>query len=123
MVPKTSRQLTNPRILNILSLLASGPMRPGRLASALGMQYRQLLQQYICKLERDGLIIRDVISKRPPISEYGLTPLGQSLADAARPVIDWIERNGELVLAQRTASLAARQIEKLRAAGEYHAAE
>jgi DNA-binding HxlR family transcriptional regulator len=123
MIAKTARLLTNPRILSILHLLANGPMRPGKLASALGMPYRAMLQQYCTKLERDGLIVRNVVSEHPPVSQYSLTPLGQSLADAAKPVISWIEKHGELVIATRTASLATRQIEKLRAAGEYHAAE
>jgi DNA-binding HxlR family transcriptional regulator len=123
MVPKNSRLLTNPRVLNLLSLLVAGPMRPGKLARELGIEYRQMLQQYVDKLERDGLIKRTIVSERPPVSQYSLTPLGQSLADAARSVIDWIERNGELVTAQRTASLAARQIEKLKAAGECDAAD
>jgi DNA-binding HxlR family transcriptional regulator len=40
-------------------------------------------------LERDGLVHRTVYAEVPPRVEYALTPLGETLREIVRSLIDW----------------------------------
>jgi DNA-binding HxlR family transcriptional regulator len=48
-----------------------------------------MLTQTLKQLERDGLVHRNVIPAVPPIVEYSLTPLGESLLPWMRMLKEW----------------------------------
>jgi DNA-binding HxlR family transcriptional regulator len=79
--------------------------------------------EYLAKMIRDGIMRREAVGHAPLVTEYSLTPLGKSLAEAARPLVQWLDRNSEHVLAQRAASIAPKEVEKFKvaAAGDCHA--
>jgi DNA-binding HxlR family transcriptional regulator len=55
------------------------------------------------KLERDGLINREVFPTVPVTVEYSLTPLGLTLNETVAALTHWAEGNIEAVLAAQKA--------------------
>jgi DNA-binding HxlR family transcriptional regulator len=53
-------------------------------------------------LERDGLVTRTVHPTVPPRVNYTLTPMGRTLLDTARALVDWAERHLHEIDAART---------------------
>lgn len=56
-----------------------------------------MLTQTLRQLERDGLVQREITPSVPPIVEYSLTPLGESLLEPMRALNQWTSKNYELV--------------------------
>jgi DNA-binding HxlR family transcriptional regulator len=52
-----------------------------------------VLTQTLRRLERDGLITREVFAEVPPRVVYTLTPLGESLINPIKAVSDWAEEH------------------------------
>lgn len=81
-----------------------GPTRYGELRRAVrGVSDKVLIQQ-LKDLEADGIVTRTDHKEVPPRVDYGLTPLGRSLAGALVPLCTWgTENMAEVaqVLAQR----------------------
>jgi DNA-binding HxlR family transcriptional regulator len=91
----------------ILYFLAQGgPTRYGELRRAVrGVSDKMLIQQ-LKQLEADDLVRRTDYKEVPPRVDYGLTPLGHSLAEALVPLCSWgTENMAEVtrVFAQRKA--------------------
>ncbi|MEP7762890.1 helix-turn-helix domain-containing protein [Sanguibacter sp. 25GB23B1] len=63
----------------------------------------KMLSQTLQTLERDGMVTRDVVTTIPPRVEYGLTPLGQRVAERVRLLADLLEETAGDVLAARSA--------------------
>ena len=73
----------------ILYFLLQGPNRYGELKRAVrGVSDKVLIQQ-LKELEADGLVKRTDYKEVPPRVDYGLTPLGGSLAQALVPLCSW----------------------------------
>lgn len=51
----------------------------------------KMLSQTLQALERDGMVTRDVVTTIPPRVEYGLTPLGEQVAQRLRALADLLE--------------------------------
>ena len=51
----------------------------------------KMLSQTLQSLERDGMVTRDVVTTIPPRVEYGLTPLGEQVAQRLRALADLLE--------------------------------
>ena len=51
----------------------------------------KMLSQTLQALERDGMVTRDVVTTIPPRVEYGLTPLGERVAEKLRALADLLE--------------------------------
>lgn len=74
----------------ILYFLAQdGPTRYGELRRAVRDVSDKVLIQQLKELEADGLVKRTDYKEVPPRVDYGLTPLGRSLAEALVPLCAW----------------------------------
>ncbi|OMD38639.1 winged helix-turn-helix transcriptional regulator [Paenibacillus odorifer] len=54
---------------------------------------KKMLTQTLRQLERDGLVQREITPSVPPIVEYSLTPLGESLLEPMRALNRWTSQN------------------------------
>ena len=61
----------------------------------------KMLSQALHALERDGMVVRTVVSAIPPRVEYSLTPLGSQVASRLRELADLLERSVPVVAAAR----------------------
>jgi DNA-binding HxlR family transcriptional regulator len=52
-----------------------------------------VLTQTLRRLERDGLVTREVFAEVPPRVVYTLTPMGSSLIGPLTAVSDWAEEH------------------------------
>jgi DNA-binding HxlR family transcriptional regulator len=75
----------------VVLLLSDGPMRFSRLRAHLGTVAPKVLTQTLRRMERDGLITREIFAEVPPRVDYTLTSLGHSLAGPISVVADWAE--------------------------------
>jgi DNA-binding HxlR family transcriptional regulator len=51
----------------------------------------KMLAQTLQTLERDGLVVREVVTAIPPRVEYELTPLGARVAEQVRGLVELLE--------------------------------
>jgi len=75
----------------ILIVLGEGPMRFNALKQRIDGVSQKMLSQTLKSLERDGLVSRSVVPTVPISVTYAVTPLGLTLMDAMRSIIDWAE--------------------------------
>lgn len=66
--------------------------RFGELQATIEGISKKMLTQTLRKLERDGLVKRVVYPVIPPMVEYSLTPLGQTLIKPIYALRDWSEQ-------------------------------
>lgn len=66
----------------------------------------KMLSQTLQALERDGLVVRDVVTAIPPRVEYSLTPLGARVAVQVRTLADLLEESAADILRARGAYTA-----------------
>jgi DNA-binding HxlR family transcriptional regulator len=74
-------------------LLRDGPLRFTELRDGIGRIAPKVLTQTLRRLERDGLITREVFAEVPPRVVYALTPMGQSLIKPIQAVSEWAEQH------------------------------
>jgi DNA-binding HxlR family transcriptional regulator len=85
----------------VVLLLSDGPMRFSELRGHVGRVAPKVLTQTLRRMERDGLITRQVFAEVPPRVEYALTDLGRSLIEPIAVIVDWAEVNvGRITAAQ-----------------------
>lgn len=60
-----------------------------------------MLTRTVRDLERNGLVERKVHPVVPPMVEYSLTPLGNTLHDVLKSLCDWSTENFDAVEAAR----------------------
>lgn len=85
----------------VVLLLSDGPMRFSQVRGDLGRVAPKVLAQTLRRMERDGLVTREVFAEVPPRVEYALTDLGRSLIDPIAVLADWAELNvGQITAAQ-----------------------
>jgi len=77
-------------VLTVL-LLSDGPLRFTALRDGIGRVAPKVLTQTLRRLERDGLISREIFAEVPPRVVYTLTPMGESLITPIRAVSEWAE--------------------------------
>lgn len=82
--------------VEILMSLAQAPRRHGELLRELGGS-KKVVTQALRRLERDGLVRRDVFAEVPPRVEYSLTDLARSLVGSLEALREWGETNLEPV--------------------------
>lgn len=87
----------------VLSRLADGPQRYSELSRQLAGVSQKMLTQTLRKLERDGMISREVTASVPVRVDYELTPLGASLHQVVLQFKVWAESHMDDVLAAREA--------------------
>jgi DNA-binding HxlR family transcriptional regulator len=80
--------------LSVIDALAEqGTLRFSRIAGALEGVSQKMLTKTLRQMERDGLVTRHVYAEVPPRVEYTLTPLGESLGEAACSIWIWVEKH------------------------------
>ncbi|GAA1587717.1 helix-turn-helix domain-containing protein [Kribbella hippodromi] len=72
-------------------LLRDGPLRFTELRDGIGRVAPKVLTQTLRRMERDGLVTREVFAEIPPRVVYTLTPLGSSLIAPISVLSDWAE--------------------------------
>ena len=86
----------------VVLLLSDGPMRFSELRAQLGAVAPKVLTQTLRRIERDGLVTREVFAEVPPRVEYTLTELGGSLTRPIAVIADWAETHlAEISAAQQ----------------------
>lgn len=73
----------------VLYCLAYRPRRYGELQRRIEGISQKVLTQALRRLERHGLIHRQVLSEIPPSVEYSLTDLGRTLVEPLLGIADW----------------------------------
>lgn len=82
-------------------VVGNGLRRNGELKRTIGGISQKMLTQTLRLLEANGLVRRIDFQTVPPHVEYELTSLGQSLAEAMRPLHHWVDaRFGEVQAAR-----------------------
>ena len=87
----------------VLARLAAGPQRYSELSRQLAGVSQKMLTQTLRKLERDGMISRQVTPSVPVRVDYELTPLGVSLHTVVLQFKTWAESHMDDVIAAREA--------------------
>lgn len=82
-------------------VVGGGIRRNGALKRRITGISQKMLTQTLRLLEANGLVRRIDFQTVPPHVEYELTPLGQSLEQALRPLYAWIDRHFADVQAAR----------------------
>jgi DNA-binding HxlR family transcriptional regulator len=84
------------------TLWDEGTLRFSEIAQHVPGISQKMLTQTLRRMERDGLVIRQVYACVPPKVEYTLSPLGMTLGAAFCNVWVWAVENHDAVAAART---------------------
>jgi DNA-binding HxlR family transcriptional regulator len=88
-------------LLTIYALGGYGTLRFNELKQKIGDVSQRMLTVSLRNLEKDGFITRTVYAEVPPKVEYGLTPLGKSLAQQLVFFVEWAGDNSGKIIAAR----------------------
>ena len=75
----------------IMLSLRDGPVRFNELRRRVDGISEKMLSQGLQALERDGFVVREVLSTMPPRVEYHLTELGQSTSELIKGLVVFLE--------------------------------
>lgn len=75
----------------LLGTLSDGAMRFNALKRRIDGVSQKMLSQTLRQMERDGLVSRTVEATVPVTVTYEITPLGLTLVQAMKSVIEWAE--------------------------------
>lgn len=96
-------QIADKWSMMVLSVLDDGPQRFNAIRRRLQGVTQKALTQCLRRLERNGLIAREVISLSPVAVQYQITPLGRTLQQPFRALHEWtLEKLPEVVAARET---------------------
>src|ERR1700738_2078105 len=73
----------------VIYALEEGTMRFGQLLKRINGISQKMLTQTLRAMERNGLVQRVVYPVVPPVVEYSLTPLGQTLREPMKALKVW----------------------------------
>ncbi len=73
----------------VIYALEEGTMRFGQLLKRIDGISKKMLTQTLRAMERNGLVKRVVYPVVPPVVEYSLTPLGQTLIEPVQALRIW----------------------------------
>ena len=73
----------------VIYALEEGTMRFGQLLKRIDGISKKMLTQTLRAMERNGLVLRVVYPVVPPVVEYSLTPLGQTLREPMKALRVW----------------------------------
>ncbi|RJE88397.1 transcriptional regulator [Paenibacillus sp. 1011MAR3C5] len=73
----------------VIYSLENGTIRYGEIKRRIEGISQKMLTQTLRQLERDGLVNRKVTPSVPPIVDYTLTPLGETLIPYMRMLKEW----------------------------------
>lgn len=86
----------------IIYRLSQGTKRYSKLQREIGGISQKMLTQTLRRLERDAIVERKVYAVVPPMVEYSLTPLGETLIEPLCKLCEWAETHIPEVEAART---------------------
>jgi len=86
----------------IIYRLSQGTKRYSELQREINGISQKMLTQTLRGLERDGIVERKVYAVIPPMVEYSLTPLGETLIEPLCKLCKWAETHIPEVEAART---------------------
>lgn len=75
----------------VIYCLSKGTKRYSELQREIGGISQKMLTQTLRSLERDGIVSRMVYPVVPPMVEYSLTPLGETLIEPLSQLCKWAE--------------------------------
>jgi DNA-binding HxlR family transcriptional regulator len=78
-------------VIVIYALSTTETSRYSELQRLISGVSQKMLTQTLRKLERDGLVERQVYPVVPPKVEYSLTPLGKTLTELLKAICKWSE--------------------------------
>lgn len=84
--------------LHLMWVLGAGPQRFGQIRRLLEGVSEKVLTENLRQLEASGVVHREIFPEVPPRVEYSLTPLGEELNVALRPLEQWGEGNRDRIL-------------------------
>lgn len=90
----------------VISILGTGRRRFAALMHEMNGITPKVLTRQLRDLEADGLVSRTVFPEIPPRVEYALTPLGESLYEALRPLYDWACEHAEGLLGREAVAVS-----------------
>ncbi|MBW4545197.1 MAG: helix-turn-helix transcriptional regulator [Symplocastrum torsivum CPER-KK1] len=88
-------------VIVIYALSTTETSRYSELQRLISGVSQKMLTQTLRKLERDGLVERQVYPVVPPKVEYSLTPLGKTLTELLKAMCKWAESHFDEVEAAR----------------------
>ncbi len=88
-------------VVAVLYVLSQDTKRYGELQREIGDISQRMLTRTLRDLERNGLVNRKVYLVVPPMVEYSLTPLGETLNQVLKELCDWSTKNFHNVEAAR----------------------
>lgn len=84
----------------VLVALSERTLRWGELRRLVEGISEKMLASTLRTLEADGLVLREATPSIPPRVDYSLTPLGRELADHLLPLMGWIVRHADAMVAR-----------------------
>ncbi|GAB4589771.1 hypothetical protein Ntsu_76030 [Nocardia sp. IFM 10818] len=84
--------------LHLMWVLGEGPQRFGQIRRMLTGVSEKVLAENLRQLEAGGVVHREIYPEIPPRVEYSLTPLGEELNLALKPLEQWGDRNRGRIL-------------------------
>jgi len=85
----------------VLLALTDGTARWGELRRSVSGISEKMLASTLRTLEADGIVQRTAYPEVPPRVEYRLTPLGVDLMERMMPLMEWIARHADDIVAER----------------------
>jgi len=98
----------------VIYALSGGTLRYGQLQRTISGVSQKMLTQTLRSLEDDGIIERKVYPVVPPMVEYSLTPLGETLIEPLSAICSWAQKHLPQLLANRRRSEARRKAAETR---------
>ncbi|WP_433549261.1 winged helix-turn-helix transcriptional regulator [Streptomyces sp. CA-294286] len=93
--------------LSVLNELCERPCRFNQLRRAIPEVTQKSLTATLRRLERNGVIAREVVSTRPVAVRYRITPLGKTLRPPIDVLLAWASENLSAITRAREAFDAA----------------
>ena len=87
----------------IFAVLEDGPKRFNEVERLIGDISHRVLARKLRELERDGYVLRTVLTASPPHVEYSLTDLGRSMLEPIRNFLTWAQKTFPQVQQARAA--------------------
>ncbi len=86
----------------VVEVLSQRTMRYGEIKREVGGISHKMLTQTLRKLEEKTLVKRVVYPVVPPHVEYSLTPLGETLIEPIHALVNWAEKNQDVLMGENT---------------------
>ena len=102
-------QIANKWSVLILAVLCTQPTRFNAIKRCLDPITHKALTEALRRLERNGLVHREVIASSQVAVQYSITPLGRTLQEPFTALIAWAKEHGQALESARFAAEARTQ--------------